>query len=56
MHTLRMNDLAPAELDLRFMRRAVELARRAAAEGEVPVGAVLTAGDSVLGEGWNHPI
>src|ERR1044071_6357159 len=56
MHTLRMNDFAPAELDLRFMRRAVELARRAAAEGEVPVGAVLTAGDSVLGEGWNHPI
>ncbi len=39
-----------------WMRRALELARRADAEGEVPVGAVLVRGDEVLGEGWNRPI
>lgn len=42
--------------DTRFMERALELARRAEAEGEVPVGAVLVREDEVLGEGWNHPI
>ncbi|MBI3371188.1 MAG: tRNA adenosine(34) deaminase TadA [Betaproteobacteria bacterium] len=39
-----------------FMRRALELARRAAAEGEVPVGAVIVAEGSVLSEGWNRPV
>ncbi|MDH4190560.1 MAG: tRNA adenosine(34) deaminase TadA [Betaproteobacteria bacterium] len=38
------------------MRRALDLARRAAEEGEVPVGAVVVAGAEVLGEGWNRPI
>ena len=38
------------------MTRAIELARAAEAEGEVPVGAILVAGDSVLGEGYNRPI
>jgi tRNA(adenine34) deaminase len=42
--------------DERFMRRALELARRAAAEGEVPVGAVLVAEGHIVGEGWNRPI
>lgn len=45
------------ETDLRWMAHALELARRAEAEGEVPVGAVLVAGgDTILGEGWNRPI
>ena len=37
------------------MRRALDLARRAGAEGEVPVGAVVyeTATGRLLGEGWN---
>jgi tRNA(adenine34) deaminase len=39
-----------------FMRRALELGRRAAAEGEVPVGAVVVAEGNVVGEGWNRPI
>jgi tRNA(adenine34) deaminase len=39
-----------------FMRRALELARRAQAEGEVPVGAVVVAEGKVVGEGWNRPI
>jgi tRNA(adenine34) deaminase len=39
-----------------FMRRALELARRAGAEGEVPVGAVVVSAGSIIGEGWNRPI
>ena len=39
-----------------FMRHALELARRAGAEGEVPVGAVVVLEGKVVGEGWNRPI
>lgn len=39
-----------------YMGRALELARRAEAEGEVPVGAVLVLDEEVVGEGWNRPI
>ena len=38
------------------MRRALELARRAGAEGEVPVGAVVVSDGRIIGEGWNRPI
>ena len=38
------------------MSRALELARRAEAEGEVPVGAVIVRDDSIVAEGWNRPI
>ncbi len=38
------------------MRRALELARRAEALNEVPVGALLVLGGEVIGEGWNRPI
>jgi tRNA(Arg) A34 adenosine deaminase TadA len=38
------------------MRRAIALGRHAAAEGEVPVGAVLVKGDELIAEGWNQPI
>lgn len=39
------------------MRRAIELATAAAAEGEVPVGAVIVGPDGqLLGEGRNSPI
>lgn len=44
------------EQDRFWMRRALELAQRAAEAGEVPVGAVLVQGDGVVGEGWNRPI
>ncbi len=44
------------EQDRFWMRRALELAQRAAEAGEVPVGAVLVQGDEVVGEGWNRPI
>ena len=38
------------------MQHALMLAERAAAEGEVPVGAVLVRDDAIIGEGWNRPI
>jgi tRNA(adenine34) deaminase len=44
----------PADVD--YMQRALELARRAEAAGEVPVGAVVVSGDAIVGEGWNAPI
>ena len=42
--------------DESFMRRALELARRAEQEGEVPVGALLVLENEIVGEGWNRPI
>jgi tRNA(adenine34) deaminase len=42
--------------DEQFMRRAIELAKRAEEEGEVPIGAVLVVQDEIVGEGWNRPI
>ncbi len=42
--------------DADFMRRALVLARRAGGQGEVPVGALVTLGEEVLGEGWNRPV
>jgi len=38
------------------MRRALDLARRAAEEGEVPIGAVVVVNAEIVGEGWNRPI
>lgn len=38
------------------MRRALELARRAQEEGEVPIGCVVVLNDEIVGEGWNRPI
>ncbi len=48
--------LAADTTDEAFMRQAMALARRAEAEGEVPVGAVLVLDGEVIGEGWNRPI
>lgn len=45
-----------SESDHHFMRRALQLAEQAQSQGEVPVGAVLVASDSVLAEGFNAPI
>ncbi|MGF1680525.1 tRNA adenosine(34) deaminase TadA [Photobacterium minamisatsumaniensis] len=39
-----------------FMRRAMVLAEKAEAEGEVPVGAVIVHNGQVVGEGWNRSI
>ena len=42
--------------DERFMRAALDLARRAQERGEVPVGAVVVLDDAIVGEGFNQPI
>jgi tRNA(adenine34) deaminase len=39
-----------------WMQKALDLARRAEGEGEIPVGAVLVLNGSAAGEGWNRPI
>ncbi|MDR1227648.1 MAG: tRNA adenosine(34) deaminase TadA [Azoarcus sp.] len=39
-----------------FMREALALARKAAAAGEVPVGAVVVRGGEIVGRGFNQPI
>ncbi len=42
--------------DRACIERALALAGRAAAEGEVPVGALVVRDGEVIGEGWNRPI
>jgi len=39
-----------------FMGEALDLARTAGAQGEVPVGAVVVTDDRVIGRGYNSPI
>ena len=43
-------------LDIFWMQHALELAKRAESEGEVPVGAIVVLNEEVIGEGWNRPI
>ena len=42
--------------DQEFMTRALELARQARDQGEVPVGAIVVYKGAVVGEGYNQPI
>ena len=42
-----------AERDLKFMQRALELAQEAAERGEVPVGALIAEGDTIVAESGN---
>ena len=42
--------------DTYWMQQAIELARKAASEDEVPVGAVLVKDNQLISEGWNQPI
>jgi tRNA(adenine34) deaminase len=44
------------EQDHHWMNYALGLAKRAAAENEVPVGAVLVQDNQLLAEGWNRSI
>jgi tRNA(adenine34) deaminase len=50
------HDLPLTTHDEKWMRRALALAERAEAEGEVPIGAVLVRAGELLSEGWNRPI
>jgi tRNA(adenine34) deaminase len=49
---LRDHEATP--IDRWMMQRALELARHAAAMGEVPVGAVVYRGEEIVGEGFNR--
>ena len=42
--------------DVHWMKRALELARKAEQANEVPVGAVLVKDNQLIAEGWNQPI
>lgn len=42
------------EKDVEYMTRALDLARQAAAEGEVPVGCVIVRDGRIVGEGRNR--
>ncbi len=46
----------PVSADERHMLAALSLARAAESAGEVPVGALIVAGDVVLGRGQNAPL
>ena len=41
-------------MDAQFMEEALRLAAQAAADGEVPVGAVVVRGDTIVGRGRNR--
>lgn len=45
-----------ADRDRHWMERALELAREAERDGEVPVGAVVVLDDAIIGEGRNRMI
>jgi len=60
MARLQSNGNSPSrtvtDRDQHWMQHALALARRGAAAGEVPVGAVLVRDGKLLAEGWNQPI
>jgi len=51
-----LHALSPLERDQYWMRHALALANKAAAEGEVPVGAVLVSNNQLIAQGYNTPI
>ena len=46
----------PTKSDEGWMRQALEMARRAEAAGEVPIGALVVVDGRLAGRGWNRPI
>lgn len=53
-HTKLMNIIE--QTDHYWMQHAIKLAKHAALNNEVPVGAVLILNNEIIGEGWNQPI
>ena len=51
-----MSAANPTDRDARFMREALAQAQLALAAGEVPVGAVVVHGDTIVGRGHNAPV
>jgi tRNA(adenine34) deaminase len=56
MNSPNHNAQSPSSNDLKWMQHALDLARKAEDEGEVPVGAVIVLDDEIIGQGWNRPI
>jgi tRNA(adenine34) deaminase len=56
MATLPSELTSELSVDVSWMRRALELAVQAAESGEVPVGAVIVHGSSILGESHNRTV
>lgn len=52
---MEIDGTSPEE-DADWMLQALDLARHAAAEGEVPVGALVVLDGEMIGAGWNQPI
>ena len=50
----RSADSGVTSIDVAMMQRAISLARRAAAEGEIPVGAVIYRGEQIIAEAANN--
>ena len=44
------------QADIKWMHRAIALAKQGQADDEVPVGAVVVKDNQIIGEGWNQPI
>jgi len=53
--TVRSADVLEAQDDA-WMNEALQLAKRAADEGEVPIGAVVVRDGKIIGRGWNRNI
>lgn len=51
-----MPDTPSSELDLKYMRAALDLARAALGKDEVPVGAVVVVGDRIVGAAHNETV
>ena len=46
----------PQSMDEQWMQQAMELAKQAEAQGEIPVGAIVVRDNQIIGRGWNQPI
>ena len=53
---LQIMSLKLSNPDEKWMRHAQSLAEHAAAQGEIPVGAVIVQAGECIAEGWNQPI
>jgi tRNA(adenine34) deaminase len=51
-----VGELDQLERDQHWINHALNLAKRAEEEGEVPVGAVIVRDNKLISEGWNQPI
>ncbi|OFV94929.1 MAG: hypothetical protein A3H28_09835 [Acidobacteria bacterium RIFCSPLOWO2_02_FULL_61_28] len=56
VHGLWYIPVSMEETEIQFMRAALAEAERAAAEGEVPVGAIVVRGGEIIGRGANRMI